>query len=77
MDYLIEGVTNRDFPDRPDMLPRQNRMGFPCASLECFAVAMLEVVPDNAECALDVTDLVKRGDVYCFDDLILAQQDGA
>jgi hypothetical protein len=42
---------------------------FPCTSLDCMAVAMLEVVPDSAECILDVTDLVNHELVYCFDDL--------
>jgi hypothetical protein len=42
---------------------------FPCASLDCMAVAMLEVVPDTAECILDVSDLVNHELVYCFDDL--------
>ncbi|WP_245253877.1 HEPN/Toprim-associated domain-containing protein [Paraburkholderia sp. LEh10] len=42
---------------------------FPCASLDCMAVAMLEVVPDSAECILNVTDLVNHELVYCFDDL--------
>lgn len=42
---------------------------FPCASLDCMAVAMLEVVPDSAECILDVTALVDYELVYSFDDL--------
>ncbi|EUC18718.1 HEPN/Toprim-associated domain-containing protein [Paraburkholderia hospita] len=47
---------------------------FPCASLDCMAVAMLEVVPDSAECILDVTDLVNHELVYCFDDLRLEDE---
>lgn len=42
---------------------------FPCASLDCMAVAMLEVVPDSAECILNVTALVDHELVYSFDDL--------
>ncbi|MGT2476482.1 HEPN/Toprim-associated domain-containing protein [Paraburkholderia terrae] len=42
---------------------------FPCASLDCMAIAMLEVVPDSAECILDVTDLINHELIYCFDDL--------
>ncbi|CAE6872585.1 HEPN/Toprim-associated domain-containing protein [Paraburkholderia domus] len=47
---------------------------FPCASLDCMAVAMLEVVPDSAECILDVTALVDYGLVYSFDDLRLGDE---
>ncbi|CAG9242114.1 HEPN/Toprim-associated domain-containing protein [Paraburkholderia caribensis] len=47
---------------------------FPCASLDCMAVAMLEVVPDTAECILDVTSLVDHVLVYCFDDLRFADE---
>lgn len=47
---------------------------FPCASLDCMAVAMLEVVPDSAECILDVTGLVNHELVYCFDDLRLGDE---
>jgi hypothetical protein len=45
---------------------------FPCVSLECMAVAMLEVVADDAECVLDVTQIVENNLAYSFDDLILA-----
>ncbi|RAS29792.1 HEPN/Toprim-associated domain-containing protein [Paraburkholderia bryophila] len=78
IELLSECVTNYDhFDDSPSMLPTHNRTGFPCASLECMAVAMLEVVSDNAECILNVTELVKGGDVYCFDDLIAARSEHA
>lgn len=39
--------------------------GFPCISVECMALAMLEVVPDDAECILDVFELASS-----FDDLV-------
>ncbi|CAB3810802.1 hypothetical protein LMG27177_07479 [Paraburkholderia fynbosensis] len=52
-----------------DALPRHNRFGFPCASLECLAVAMLEVVEDDAPCELDVTDFVRYEGSRAFDDV--------
>ena len=57
-----------------DTLLQINSLAFPCTRLECAALAMLELVPSNAECVLDVTSLVKDGMVYCFDDL--AEQAG-
>jgi hypothetical protein len=39
------------------VLPRHNSIGFPCASLECLAVALLEVVKDDAPCELDGANL--------------------
>lgn len=56
--------------DLQPYLPGRERPNFPCSSLECVAMAMLESVPGNAECVLDVTALVEHGMVYCFDDLI-------
>lgn len=45
---------------------------FPCRSLDCMAVAMLDVVPSGAECVLDVTSLVDHELVYSFDDVMPA-----
>ncbi|MET3821438.1 MULTISPECIES: HEPN/Toprim-associated domain-containing protein [Burkholderia cepacia complex] len=52
----------------PESLPSSIKVpshmvgGFPCISVECMALAMLEVVPDDAECVLDVFELVPLSD---------------
>ncbi|ACC75782.1 HEPN/Toprim-associated domain-containing protein [Paraburkholderia phymatum] len=46
----------------------------PCTEFGNSAVVVLEVVPRNAECVLDVTELVQNKRVYCFDDLVLASE---
>lgn len=73
VDLLEECITNGIQCDEPHpVFPTHNWLAFPCTSLECMAVAMLEVVKDDCECVLDVTWLVEKGDVYCFDDLLEA-----
>lgn len=57
-----------------DLIPRHGLWGFPCSAFEHLAVAMLEVIPANAECALNVTELVENDRVYCFEDLILESE---
>jgi hypothetical protein len=49
--------------------------GFPCQTLESMAVAMLEIVPIEGECVLDVTDLVAGGWTDSFEDIIEFQKD--
>ncbi len=44
--------------------------GFPCQTLESLAVAMLEIVPAEAECVLDITDLIGGGWTHSFEDII-------
>ncbi|CAB3810801.1 HEPN/Toprim-associated domain-containing protein [Paraburkholderia fynbosensis] len=85
IDLLADSISNcwmslpggpNDARDRgsSDTLLQINSLAFPCTSLECAAVAILELAPCNAECVLDVSSLVKEGMVYCFDDL--AEQAG-
>jgi len=69
---LVDIVTGRDSPNFDGIMPRHLLSGFPCTSLECMAVAMLEIVPDDAECVLDVSNIVEYGPTYCFEDLILS-----
>jgi hypothetical protein len=45
-------------------------LNFPCATLDGLGRAFLEIVPDDARCVLDVTDLVDGGWTDAFDDLI-------
>ncbi|KAB0669050.1 hypothetical protein F6V30_14545 [Oryzomonas sagensis] len=49
--------------------------GFPCKTLESMAVAMLEIMPSDVECVLDITDLVGGGWTDSFEDLIEYHQD--
>ncbi len=51
-----------------DALPHHNSIGFPCVSLECLAVAFLEVAQEDTPCELDVTEFVNCGDLS-FDDV--------
>lgn len=48
----------------------EHETGFPCRTLESMAVAVLEVLPDDVECALDVTDLINGGWTNSFEDVI-------
>lgn len=68
IERLSECVTNADaLYDGRDVVPRP-RMGFPCESIEGIAYAMLEVVPEDAECVLDVTEFVFKDCTQSFDD---------
>lgn len=49
--------------------------GFPCQTLESMAVAMLEILPIEAECVLDVTDLIDGGWTDSFEDIIEYNKD--
>lgn len=49
--------------------------GFPCQSLESMAVAMLEILPVDAECTLDITDLIGGGWTNSFEDMIEYNKD--
>lgn len=55
--------------------PTPGSYSFPCMSEEGYAVALLELTEDSAECILDVTDLVSGGWTQAFDDLIEFNQD--
>ncbi|WP_146749777.1 HEPN/Toprim-associated domain-containing protein [Paraburkholderia bryophila] len=58
-----------------DISPRiKHLLGFPCFTLESMAVAMLEVTEDDAECILDVSDLVRTNRAYSFEDLVVAKK---
>lgn len=60
-----------EFSDEPSI----HDTGFPCRTLESMAVAMLEIMPSDVECVLDITDLVGGGWTDSFEDLIEYQQD--
>lgn len=49
--------------------PTAGSYSFPCLSIECYAIALLQILPENIECILDVTDLVNGGWTDAFNDL--------
>lgn len=55
--------------------PTCGNYDFPCKSEEGYAVALLEITPDNTYCILDVTELVNGGWTEKFDDLIEYHQE--
>lgn len=50
--------------------PTSGDFHFPCTSVEGYAVALLEITPDDTECILDITELVRAGWTDDFSDLI-------
>ncbi|OYD73667.1 UNVERIFIED_ORG: hypothetical protein BDU10_5348 [Burkholderia sp. CF145] len=72
VNILIDMLASNDVELDDPIKPEHALVPFPCASLDCMAVAMLEVVRDDAECVLDVTELVENNRVYSFDDLLPA-----
>lgn len=67
---LVDIINNATTNSQAMFASEHLRPTFPCRSLDCMAVAILEVVPDSAECVLDVTSLVDHELIYSFDDLI-------
>ncbi|MBP0590363.1 hypothetical protein J8I87_11695 [Paraburkholderia sp. LEh10] len=73
---LADIILTNQFPARDaDLIPCHALWGFPCSAFDHLAVAMLEVIPEDAECALNITELVENDCVYCFEDLILAGEE--
>lgn len=69
MDFML-GV-DLYFSERPGA----GDFHFPCLSEEGYAVAILEISPDSADCILDVTALVLGGWTEDFGDIIEFQQE--
>lgn len=64
LDFMItdkEYFTNR---------PSAGGFYFPCITNEAYAVALMEFMPDDTNCVLDITDLVEGGWTNDFDDLL-------
>lgn len=74
---LADIILTDQYPRNSDLRPSHDLWGFPCSMFVHIAVAMLEVIPANAECVLHVTELVENDRVYCFEDLILARNESA
>lgn len=76
-DTLAEIITGRDFPRFRSISPEHSVLGFPCTSLECMAIAMLELVPDDAECVVNVSSFVHYGYTNEFNDLLQSMYSSA
>lgn len=74
---LADIILTDQYPHRYSLKPYHGLWGFPCSEFEHLAVAMLELIPASAECVLNVTELVDNDRVYCFEDLILANDGSA
>lgn len=69
---MVAGCVRHESPRKEHHLS-----AFPCASRECMALAMLQIAPENAECVLDVSELVSAGFTDSFDDLIAEKENAA
>lgn len=73
-DVLLNFMLSSDsyyFSDNPGA----GNFHFPCTSEESYAVALLEIQPEDVECVLDVTELVNGGWTDSFEDKIEFHQD--
>jgi hypothetical protein len=71
VEILIGLIARDDFLFDGHIELQHGVKAFPCSGLDNMAVAMLEVLPETAECVLDVSELVLSSRAYSFDDLIL------
>ncbi|MFS8077056.1 HEPN/Toprim-associated domain-containing protein [Serratia marcescens] len=55
--------------------PGAGDYNFPCQTYEGYAIALLEVLPKNIECVLDISELIAGGWTNAFDDLVEFKQD--
>jgi len=55
--------------------PTAGYFNFPCLTIEGYATALLEFLPDSAECVQDVTELIHAGWSEEFEDLEEYQQE--
>jgi len=69
---MVEVLLTEEPPAGYSLWPEHPLWGFPCTEFGNFAGA--EVVPRDAECVLDATELVQNKRVHCLDDLILASE---
>lgn len=65
-DPLVRILVGEALPDLRNGL----YVNFPCQEMDNFVVAMFEVLPGDAECAADATELVEYGALQDFNDLI-------
>lgn len=64
LDFMLS--TQDFFSQRPGA----GGYNFPCFSVEAYAIALLEFMPDETPCMLDITELVEGGWTNDFDDLV-------
>lgn len=73
-DLLVDIITGRDHPTSDKFWPRHNLSGFPCASLDNMAVALLEVTNGDALCEQEVSMFVEYQGDSSFDDMRLRKK---
>ncbi|WMY10901.1 HEPN/Toprim-associated domain-containing protein [Paraburkholderia phenoliruptrix] len=73
-DILVDIITGRDYPTSDEFWPRHNLLGFPCASLDNMAVALLEVTNGDALCEQEVSMFVEYQGDSSFDDMRLRKK---
>lgn len=66
LNYMLSGVDGFIFSGESGM----GEFGFPCSTESMYAVALLEVMPNEKFFVLDATDMVDSGWTEDFDDLI-------
>jgi hypothetical protein len=69
-DDILDIMLNYDPRYEVDGVWPSSTVHFPCATFDVLGLAFLQIVPDDAECILDVTELVGGGWTDAFDDLI-------
>jgi hypothetical protein len=70
----VDIITGSDHPRSDEFWPRHSLSGFPCASLDNMAVALLEVTNGDALCEQEVSMFVKYQADSSFDDMRLRKK---
>ncbi len=65
LNYMLSGADGFIFSDEPGM----GGFGFPCSTENMYAVALIEVMPNEKFFVLDATNMVDSGWTEDFDDL--------
>ena len=74
-DTILEILLNEpNYQSFDDDIPAFD-INWPCKTFEGFVRAVLEIVPDEAPCILDISDLVQGGWTEEFEDLVEYQQE--
>lgn len=71
LNFMLENSESYYFSDRPG----SGGFHFPCTSPEMYAVALLQIVPEDSQFVLDATQMIESGWSDEFDDFIEHHQD--
>jgi hypothetical protein len=71
LNFMLDGQESYYFSDWPS----GGNFHFPCTSPEMYAVALLQVVPEDSHFVLDATEMISAGWSDEFDDFIEYHQD--